>query len=112
MNFGQTGRELLQELKRSEWLPLYSEDAVSRCILVRSCRCLCVCVWSPTPRQHIRTLTHAHAHMHVANHSTSFQECKGHWSEIRQTLEQGEVVSADVFTRASLARGVLACVRA
>jgi hypothetical protein len=37
MNFGQVGRELLQELKRSEWLPLYSEDAVSRCILVRAC---------------------------------------------------------------------------
>ena len=34
MNFGQTGKELLQELKRSEWLPLYSEDAVSRCLLV------------------------------------------------------------------------------
>jgi len=37
MNFGQVGRELLLELKRSEWLPLYSEDAVSRCILVRAC---------------------------------------------------------------------------
>lgn len=33
MNFGQKGRELLQELKRSDWLPLYSEDAVSRCLL-------------------------------------------------------------------------------
>lgn len=34
MNFGQKGRELLQELKQSDWLPLYSEDAVHRCILV------------------------------------------------------------------------------
>ncbi len=33
MSFGQKGRELLQELKRSDWLPLYSEDAVSRCLL-------------------------------------------------------------------------------
>lgn len=33
MNFGQKGRELLQELRRSDWLPLYSEDAVSRCLL-------------------------------------------------------------------------------
>ena len=47
MNFGQVGRELLQELKRSEWLPLYSEDAVSRCILVRGCACLW---WSLIPR--------------------------------------------------------------
>lgn len=32
MDFGLKGRELLQDLKRSDWLPLYNEDAVSRCL--------------------------------------------------------------------------------
>ena len=28
MNYGQRGRELLLDLKRSDWLPAYNEDAV------------------------------------------------------------------------------------
>ena len=28
MNYGQSGRELLLDLKRSDWLPSYSEDGV------------------------------------------------------------------------------------
>ena len=86
MNFGQVGRELLQELKRSEWLPLYSEDAVSRCILVRGLPLSCGVVG----RLPCRLLSYAHA-----SAQPHTQECKGHWAEIRQTLEQGEVVSMD-----------------
>lgn len=98
MNFGQVGRELLQELKRSEWLPLYSEDAVSRCILVRGLPLSCGVVG----RLPCRLLAYAHASVADAWHALiqplqqpHTQECKGHWAEIRQTLEQGEVVSVD-----------------
>jgi GINS complex subunit 1 len=32
MNFGQSGRDLLQELKRSDWLPPYNEEGVRAAI--------------------------------------------------------------------------------
>lgn len=52
--------------------------------------CLWSCVWYdgrlPIQPLHIYTMSR---HPQPSN-----QECKGHWAEIRQTLEQGEVVSA------------------